>query len=442
MQRAGIAADRQGSAASEGDQLAQGATHSPRCSVTAFHYCLREASLAGPVVYEESVSVTRELPRHSAVTLGRPLLGATACARIQQHERLRLRLFKIAVAPHLRRRIARKNCRGRFRRASERRSERKILLDHMCALSLHLLLIEPAGWSFARRGETHNLRCSRPTRNHRRANRTLEVNRSIVSRPPDFAETASQVCPRSGRQRASTPRLCANTMYAIYGRFLFRKWTIEWVVTSTQQLRPALLNHPSNCCFRQRLPQRRRRRQCVDYVPHGTQADYQQPTLRCPFHLAQRAWSEARADNFTCGMILGITHNLNPASIFPHDVPFRNALDRVVRAFGVNVGMDFAHDRAHIRFGKYYDGVDALQCRENLRTFPLRHKRPSDALQSPHGIIGVDGDDQLSAKSFRRPEIPDVSDVQQVEATVGKRHRLSGLAPSVDEPNQFPPGYD
>src|SRR5882724_6586154 len=146
MQRAGIAADRQGSAASEGDQLAQGATHSPRCSVTAFHYCLREAFLAGPVVYEESVSVPRELPRHSAVTLGRPLLGAPACAWIQQHERLRHRLFKIAVAPRLRRRIAGKSRLRGLRCASERRSEREILFDHMCARSLHLLLIEPAGW--------------------------------------------------------------------------------------------------------------------------------------------------------------------------------------------------------------------------------------------------------------------------------------------------------
>ena len=44
-----------------------------------------------------------------------------------------------------------------------------------------------------------------------------------------------------------------------------------------------------------------------------------------------------------CGVIFGITHNLDPATVSQHFVAFGNVLASVVGAFGLDIGVNFAN---------------------------------------------------------------------------------------------------
>ena len=93
--------------------------------------------------------------------------------------------------------------------------------------------------------------------------------------------------------------------------------------------------------------------------------------------------------------------------------------------FGLNVRADFAYESAHIGLGKNHDGIDIRKRRQNLCPFICGHHWPARAFQTANRIIGVDCDDQPSAEFFRRSKIADVSDMEHVEAAVGKRDLLA-----------------
>src|SRR5882762_3217697 len=74
-----------------------------------------------------------------------------------------------------------------------------------------------------------------------------------------------------------------------------------------------------------------------------------------------RSHPRARTNDLGGRVILGITHDDHPASTGFDLVALGDTLHRVIRAFGMKVRTDFANNRAHVLFWKYYDGVHIRQ---------------------------------------------------------------------------------
>src|SRR4029077_10784196 len=102
-----------------------------------------------------------------------------------------------------------------------------------------------------------------------------------------------------------------------------------------------------------------------------------------------RPQPRAQTNDLGGRVILGITHDDDPASTGFDLVALGDGLHRVVGAFGMKIRTDFADDRAHILFRKDYDGVHIRQRRQNLRALFGRNYWPPFALQCAHGSIGV-----------------------------------------------------
>src|SRR5215212_9926430 len=66
------------------------------------------------------------------------------------------------------------------------------------------------------------------------------------------------------------------------------------------------------------------------------------------------------------------------------------------------------------------DNLDAAAEGSYLIALALGDEGAPLALQTPHLLVRVDADDEQVAQALRRLKVPDVPDVQQVEAAVGE----------------------
>jgi hypothetical protein len=128
-------------------------------------------------------------------------------------------------------------------------------------------------------------------------------------------------------------------------------------------------------------------------------------------------------------VILGITHDDNPASAGFYLVALGDGLYRVVRALGMKVRAYFADDGAHILFWKNYDGVHIRQRRQNLRAFFGRRHWPAFALQSAYGSVGIYRNYQFAAEFPSGAQVAYVADMQHVENAVSQRDAIAGAPP-------------
>ena len=128
-------------------------------------------------------------------------------------------------------------------------------------------------------------------------------------------------------------------------------------------------------------------------------------------------------------MILGIAHDFHPATTLRDRIPLWYGVGGVVSSFGVNVGANFADQGPHVALRENDDCVHVSQCRENFRAFLGEHERTALSFQCTHGFIGVDSDDQASAKLLGCMQVANVADVQHIENTVGQRDAIASAPP-------------
>ena len=142
-----------------------------------------------------------------------------------------------------------------------------------------------------------------------------------------------------------------------------------------------------------------------------------------------RPQPRTRTNNVGCRVILGITHDDNPASTGFDLIAFGDTLHHVVGALGMKIRTYFADDSAHIFFRKDYDGVHIRERRQNLRAFFGRHHWPPFTFQRAHGSIGVQRNNQFAAKFPRGMQVANVANMQQVENTIGQRDAIASVPP-------------
>lgn len=131
-------------------------------------------------------------------------------------------------------------------------------------------------------------------------------------------------------------------------------------------------------------------------------------------------------------MVLKVAHNFHATAVGQHLVTFRNIIAGVVGAFGLHVRTDLANQCAHIGFLENYDCVYVRESCNNLGAFNGRHQRTAFALQLANGFVGIHRDNQLAPERFRSLQVTHMSDMQQIETTIGQNDLLTIATPLVD----------
>jgi len=128
-------------------------------------------------------------------------------------------------------------------------------------------------------------------------------------------------------------------------------------------------------------------------------------------------------------MMFGIADNLDASSIFRDRIALGNGIRSVVGPFGLNVGVNLADDGAHVEFRKDYNRIYVGQGGHNFRALFFRHDRTALALESPNGLIRIDGHDKFAAEGLCSAQVTHVPDVQQIKTAVSEGDALAGAPP-------------
>ena len=129
-------------------------------------------------------------------------------------------------------------------------------------------------------------------------------------------------------------------------------------------------------------------------------------------------------------MILGIADDGDAASVGENCLALGNGFGGVVGPFAVNVRTQQLEQRRDRRLGKDGHVVHATQRGDQLRAIRGLQNRPARSLRCRHHIV-VDGNDEPIGLRRRSPQIPNVTDMQQIEASVCERDRtpLASIRP-------------
>src|SRR5690606_10902783 len=103
-------------------------------------------------------------------------------------------------------------------------------------------------------------------------------------------------------------------------------------------------------------------------------------------------------------------------------------LGPVIAALHENVGLHPGDELARRVGAERHHPVHRVQCLEHRHALRERHDRPLRSLETAHGFISVDRDDQAVAQRARFLQVGDVAGMQDVEAAIGHHHALAALA--------------
>jgi len=141
-------------------------------------------------------------------------------------------------------------------------------------------------------------------------------------------------------------------------------------------------------------------------------------------------------------MVLRIADDGDAPAVRADDVALGYGLDCVVRALAVHVRVDGFDQRTDSRLGEHDDEVHTPQGGDQLRSMFSGQNRSTFSLESPHGLIIVDGHHEHVSLLGRCLQVPHVTDVQQVETAVGEGHGAVGVAGVADTGDELLAGHD
>src|SRR4051794_1107301 len=207
MHGTGIASYKQPGTAGERDQLSNGTWDTfGGAAAGGFHFA-KQGFLARTEIDQRLQAILRQTLGEESVTLGGPLLGAPAGARIEDGEVSNVTIMQFAFALLFGDFIARKLDLWDFHSASDDGfCQGKILFDHVRSLRDHLARVEHAGSIFARLGYSVNGVSARPAGDQGGAHGTLKVGSDAVTTSAQLAQSRCNLFPRViGRERRAPP---------------------------------------------------------------------------------------------------------------------------------------------------------------------------------------------------------------------------------------------
>lgn len=119
-------------------------------------------------------------------------------------------------------------------------------------------------------------------------------------------------------------------------------------------------------------------------------------------------------------MILWIAHDRDAAAVRAHRVALRDRLDRVVGALAVHIRMQQLEKRCHRWLIENDHVVHVTECRNQLGPIGGIQNGAVRAFEGRDRPIAVDPNDESIGLLRGRLEIPNMSDVQKIEAAVGE----------------------
>ena len=132
------------------------------------------------------------------------------------------------------------------------------------------------------------------------------------------------------------------------------------------------------------------------------------------------------------GVVLGISDDLDSASALGDDVALRHAIGRVVGTFCLDIGAQLSNQGANVFFAEDDDGVHVGEGGQDLGAFFGGHDGTSFAFERTNGVVGIDGNDEASAKIFGSVEITDMAYVQEIKTSIGECDPTACAAPFGD----------
>ncbi len=133
-------------------------------------------------------------------------------------------------------------------------------------------------------------------------------------------------------------------------------------------------------------------------------------------------------DEIASGMLLGISNNRDPNAEARRFFAFRNRVDSVIGALGVDIWMKVAQESAHVGLVENYDVIHGGESGNKFGPRLRGQNRAARTFESADTRIGIYRDDEDIAFTARAFEIAHVSRVQNVEAAVGEHDLFSAGA--------------
>src|SRR5215831_1969201 len=123
-------------------------------------------------------------------------------------------------------------------------------------------------------------------------------------------------------------------------------------------------------------------------------------------------------------MIFGIAGDPDRASVCRHSIAFGNRLFSIVGSLSMHCRtQDVEHSR-DIGFIEDDNIIHTSECRDKLDALMFIENGPARIFDQAHGMVAVDGNDEYVTKSPRAFEVAQMTDMQNIEASVRKHHFL------------------
>src|SRR5277367_5955604 len=113
-------------------------------------------------------------------------------------------------------------------------------------------------------------------------------------------------------------------------------------------------------------------------------------------------------------MLFGISHDGNPDSEKLGEIALRYRVRRVVRAFRMHIGFDFAEKRLNVEFVKDQNVIDRRERRYERGTSALGENRAPFALQFRGALVGIDTDYKQVAFGASRLQISHMPHMKEI----------------------------
>lgn len=117
-------------------------------------------------------------------------------------------------------------------------------------------------------------------------------------------------------------------------------------------------------------------------------------------------------------MPLLVTRNFDLPAVRENDIPLRNRRGGVVRPLAVNIRPEAPQHRRDGATAEKEHGINPANGCNEEGAVSAGHHRAAGPTQAASGTIIVDGDDEKIAQMTGRLQIPQVSDMQQIEDAI------------------------
>jgi hypothetical protein len=124
-------------------------------------------------------------------------------------------------------------------------------------------------------------------------------------------------------------------------------------------------------------------------------------------------------------VVFGIARYSDLSAAFENFFPLGYSLFSVIGPFRMDCRPNYFQHMRYARLIEENNMIYAPQCRNEQYPFGFRKNRPPLVPDMSHGLVAVDGHNEYVSKGSSFLKVSQVSDMKDVETSVGQNHSLS-----------------